>query len=238
MQDNISILLQETSHPGNIGSAARAMKTMMLKHLMLIQPRVLPDAEAEAFASGAADILNNAIIKPNINDALSEFQVVFGCSARHRKLEWPMLSLHEAAQVIVEKSKTNKVGILFGPEQSGLTNDTLRKCHYHLYIPSNPEYSSLNLAQAVQVVSYAVLMAQDTQPQLPIPNPEPRAKMQEFESFFEAFQQMLMQLEFMQDRENAKLLARLRRMFYRAEMHSTEIDLMRGIIKSIGKKLS
>jgi len=238
MNDNIGILLQETSHAGNIGSAARAMKTMMLTHLTLIRPRALPDAEAYALSSGATDILDNAVIKPNIDEAFKDYHIIFGCSARHRKLSWPIMSLEEAAKCIVEKSKNHKVGILFGPESSGLSNETLRKCHYQLYIPSNPQYSSLNLAQAVQVVAYAIMSASEKQPMLPTADLEPLAKMDEFESFFNAFKEMLIKLDFMQDRENKTLLARLRRLFYRAEMHSTEIDIMRGIIKSVNRKCS
>lgn len=235
---SIKIILSHPSHPGNIGSVARAMKNMQFSELVLINPRSFPDKQAEAFASGALDILEQAQVVNSFEAAIADCQVVFATSARNRKLAWPMQPLRECAQDIAQNYSDLKVGIVFGTEQSGLSNEELQLCHYHLYIPSNPEYSSLNLAQAVQLVCYECRMAMGEVPNLVTSKPEIVANMQEFDGFFHEFQGLLHNLDFLPLGQSSTLIARIRRIFYRSKMYKTEIDIMRGIIKQINKKLS
>lgn len=235
---SIKIILSHPSHPGNIGAVARAMKNMQFSDLILINPRKFPDKEAIALASGATDILENAQVVDSFDAAIADCQLIFATSARNRKLAWPMQPLREAALDIAGQYRDLAVGIAFGNEQSGLSNEELQKCHYHLYIPSNPVYSSLNLAQAVQLVCYECMMALGNVPAFETSNPEIVANIQEFDGFYQEFQQLLGMLDFLPTGQSVSLLARIRRMFYRSKMYRTEVNIMRGIVKQINKKLS
>lgn len=157
--DNIRIVLVNTSHPGNIGSAARAMKTMGLKHLYLVVPEKFPHHKANELASNAGDLLENAVVTSTIEEAIAGCQLILGTSTRERTIPWPLLTSREMGDKLKQESPQTKIAILFGREESGLSNDELHKCHYHIQIPANPEYSSLNLASAVQVISYELRMA-------------------------------------------------------------------------------
>ena len=159
MLENIRIVLVETSHTGNMGSTARAMKTMGLSNLYLVNPLVEPDSHAIALSAGASDVIGNAKIVKSLDEALEGCKLVIGTSARSRTLSWPMVEPRECGVKSVEQSKESPVAIVFGRERVGLTNEELQKCNYHLYIPTNPEYGSLNLAMAVQLVSYEIRMA-------------------------------------------------------------------------------
>ena len=154
---NIRVVLINTSHPGNIGAAARAMKTMCLKNLVLVDPKQFPHADASARASGADDILATAKVCSSLDEAIGDCSLVLGASARVRRLSWPMLDPRECAHVVMEATLENKIAILFGREHSGLTNEELSRCHYLVNIPSNSEYGSLNLAAAVQIISYELM---------------------------------------------------------------------------------
>jgi len=154
MLENVRFVLVNTTHPGNIGAAARAMKTMGLRRLYLVSPKGFPSAEATAMASGADDLLQNAIVCETLSDAIGDCALVLGTSARQRSLPWPELAVSEAASTAAEEAGTHQVAILFGRERYGLTNDELKTCHFLVYIPADASYGSLNLAQAVQVVSY------------------------------------------------------------------------------------
>ena len=158
MLQNIRIVLVETSHTGNMGSVARAMKTMGLTNLWLVNPLVKPDSQAIALAAGASDVIGNAQIVDTLDEALAGCSLVVGTSARSRTLPWPMLDPRECGLKSVSEAEQAPVALVFGRERVGLTNDELQKCHYHVAIAANPEYSSLNLAMAVQVISYEVRM--------------------------------------------------------------------------------
>jgi tRNA (cytidine32/uridine32-2'-O)-methyltransferase len=160
---NIKIVLVETSHPGNIGAVARAMKNMAMDNLCLVNPKIFPSADATARASGADDILAAAKIYENLPDAIADCQLVLGTSARCRTISWPELSPHECAEKVIIQEPGNKVAILFGRENSGLKNHELDLCHYLLRIPCNSEYSSLNIAAAVQVICYELFVAAGVQ---------------------------------------------------------------------------
>ena len=158
MLQNIRIVLVETSHTGNMGSVARAMKTMGLTNLWLVNPLVKPDSQAIALAAGASDVIGNAHIVDTLDEALAGCSLVVGTSARSRTLPWPMLDPRECGLKSVAEAANTPVALVFGRERVGLTNEELQKCHYHVAIAANPEYSSLNLAMAVQVIAYEVRM--------------------------------------------------------------------------------
>ncbi|MBV8801935.1 MAG: RNA methyltransferase, partial [Gammaproteobacteria bacterium] len=159
MLDNIRIVLVNPSHPGNIGATARAMKTMGLKKLYLVNPRLFPHTNANEMASGALDVLGQAVVVDELDEALTDCELVVGTSARERAIPWPQLLPRELADLARIEAQKTTIAIVFGREQSGLTNDELDRCHFHLIIPSNPDYSSLNLAAAVQVVAYELRVA-------------------------------------------------------------------------------
>ena len=158
-QAKIRIVLVNTAHPGNIGGAARAMKNMGLAELYLVQPREYPAPRAVWRAAGARDVLSNAKVVGSVDEAIAGCGLVVGTSARERRIPWPLINPRECGTRIWQEAETHDVALLFGREDRGLTNDELQKCHYHVHIPSNPDYSSLNLATAVQVLSYEVRMA-------------------------------------------------------------------------------
>ncbi len=159
MLDNVRIVLVETSHTGNMGSVARAMKTMGLTNLWLVNPLVKPDSQAIALAAGASDVIGDAKIVDTLDEALAGCSLVVGTSARSRTLPWPMLDPRECGLKSIAEAKHAPVAIVFGRERVGLTNEELQKCHYHVAIQANPEYSSLNLAMAVQILAYEVRIA-------------------------------------------------------------------------------
>src|SRR5688572_18421049 len=157
--ERVRIVLVRTSHPGNIGAAARAMKTMGLDRLVLVEPRAFPHAEAYALAAGADDLLERAIVAPTLAEALAGCRRAFGCTARLRGVALPELSARDAAPALVEAAGEGDVALVFGNERTGLTNDELFQCQAAVHIPANPEYTSLNLAAAVQVLTYELRMA-------------------------------------------------------------------------------
>ncbi len=159
MLDQIRVVLVGTSHSGNIGSAARAMKVMGLTNMTLVAPGCEVDGQAIALAAGASDIANNARVVNTLEDAVADCGLVIGTSARSRTLEWPMLDARACGQKAIQEAATHPVAIVFGRERTGLTNEELQTCHYHVSIPSNPDYSSLNLAMAVQTLCYEMRVA-------------------------------------------------------------------------------
>jgi len=237
MQNNIRIVLVNTSHPGNIGAAARAMKNMGLSKLYLVEPNRFPDADATARASGADDLLANATVCDSLAEAISGCSVVMGASARLRRLPWPLREPREAAAEIVSAAETAPVAIVFGREHSGLTNDELEQCNALVHIPCNEEYSSLNVAAAVQVISYELFLAlRDFAPeandQLEL------AKADELERFYTHLEQTLIDIDFL-DPENPRLLMRrLKRLFSRASLEQTEVNILRGVLTASQKQVS
>lgn len=237
MLDQIRIVLVNTSHPGNMGSAARAMKTMGLTQLVLVDPQELPDDNATALAAGASDILANARIVPTLDDAIADCGLVIGTSARSRTLSWPMLDPREAGDKAVLEGMRHPVALVFGRERTGLTNDELQKCHFHVAIPANPEYSSLNLAMAVQTLCYEVRMRW-LQDQAPEPEEErvdyPSAE--QLEGFYLHLEQTLQKTGFIAEDHPGHVMSKLRRLFNRARPEAVELNILRGILTSVQKQ--
>lgn len=234
--DNIRIVLVETSHTGNMGSVARAMKTMGLKHLYLVNPIVKPDSQTIALAAGASDIIQQHCLTSSLDDAIADCELVIGTSARQRSLAWPLLDSRECGAKIVQSSQHSKVALVFGRERVGLTNQELQKCHYHVAINTNPEYSSLNLAMAVQVLCYEIrMMATANQHPLNKPiNEYPTAT--ELEQFYHHLQQSLLEIQFIKENHPGMIMEKLRRLFTRSHLEKQELNILRGILTAFQKK--
>lgn len=198
MLERVKVVLVGTTHSGNIGSAARAMKVMGLSQMVLVDPQCQVDAQAIALAAGASEIALNAQIYPTLEAAVADCGLVVGTSARSRTLEWPMLEPRECGEKLISEANQHSVAMVFGRERTGLTNDELQLCHYHVCVPANPEYSSLNLAMAVQLLSYEVRMAylalQQSSQSSTLQEEYPRH--QELERFYAHLEQVIMQTEF------------------------------------------
>ena len=230
---SVRIILVGTTHPGNIGAVARAMKNMGQNDLVLVNPRYFPHAEATARASGADDILASAQVTESIDEALADCTYVAGASARSRTIGWPSMVPRACAERLVAESRNGTVAAVFGPESSGLTNEHLDRCHTLLTIPTAPGFSSLNLAMAVQVLTYELRVAAIENPNL-VPNSDtPLATGEELELFYAHLEQVLRVTGYL-DPENPRLLMRrLRRLFARAEPDKSEINILRGILASL-----
>lgn len=233
MLDQIRIILINTSHPGNIGSVARAMKTMGLRELYLVDPHSFPHPKAVEMASGAVDILDQAIIVPTIADAIADCHLLIGTSARMRSVPWPLLSPREMVEKVKQEPKSSRIAILFGREQSGLTNEELQLCHLHITIPANPEYSSLNIGAAVQVVAYELRVASEEKMLLANDWDYRIASADEMERFFVHLERALVQIDFLKPSAPRKLMARLRRLFLRVRPDVMEVNILRGILTAI-----
>jgi len=228
--DRIRIVLIATSHPGNIGAAARAMKTMGCKRLVLVSPKSYPDADATARASGADDVLANAIVCENLEQALSGCHYVFGLSARQRTIPWPQMSPRECARYAAEQDSA-EIALVFGREHSGLTNDELEACHYHVQIDANPDYASLNLAAAVQILCYEMRMASLEQV-APKDNSLP-APVDELERFFVHLEQVIVEVEFLNPEQPGYIMRRLRRLYTKAQPDKQDINILRGVLSAV-----
>ncbi|GFM86080.1 tRNA (cytidine/uridine-2'-O-)-methyltransferase TrmJ [Pseudomonas cichorii] len=245
MLQNIRVVLVGTTHPGNIGGAARAMKNMGLSRLVLVEPRVFPSPEADARASGAGDILEGAQVVATLEEALVGCSLVLGTSARDRSLPWPMLDPRESGVKVVEQAGQGaEVALVFGREHAGLTNEELQRCHYHVHIPSDPSFSSLNLAAAVQVLAYEVRMSwlaaqqqssgADVAPVVSARNAE-LATMDEMEGFYGHLEAALVAIGFLDPEKPRHLMARLRRLYGRSEVERSELSILRGILTETQK---
>ena len=241
MLNNIDIVLIETSHPGNIGATARAMKNMGLKNLILVNPKDYPNVEATQRASGADDVLKNARVVDSIQQAVEGATLVVGASARFRRLAWPQWNGREAGEKIIvhTRQEQGRVAVVFGRENNGLSNEEMEQCHYLVQIPTNPEYSSLNLSQAVQVLAYEIRMASLSEAELSPADvrDSPRAEHEVVEKMFEHLEQVLGKLEFINNDHPVKLLRRIRRMFHRAELEEKEVQIVRGILSAVESKV-
>lgn len=229
----IRIVLVGTQHPGNIGSAARAMKTMGLERLVLVAPETRPNAESQALAGGADDVLANARVVDDLTEALVGCRHVLGCTARSRRVALPELAPREAAARIAHEASKDDVALLFGRERTGLTNEELHLCHAAVHIPANPEYSSLNLAQAVQVLAYEVRMAlldQASDGAAPAEPRDPPASHEQLESFYSQLADTLDAIDFHKGRAPESAMRKLRRLFNRAALDEREVRLLRGVL--------
>ena len=229
----IRIVLVNTTHPGNIGAAARAMKVMGLSSLHLVTPKIFPNADATARASGADDLLQAARVHGSLDSALAGCSLVLGTSARLRSLPMPMLDVRRASEQALEESGAREVAILFGRERYGLTNEEMQRCQYLVNIPSNPAYSSLNLAQAVQIIAYELRVAAIGGAGLFVPpcDWEPVDDSQ-MEGLFRHLEQTLLDIRFLNPKQPKRLMMRLRRLFNRARPDQNEINILRGILKA------
>jgi tRNA (cytidine32/uridine32-2'-O)-methyltransferase len=236
--DNIRIVLVNTSHPGNIGGVARAMKNMGLSRLYLVQPRAFPHQEAEWRAASALDLLEEAVVTQTLDEAIGDCQFVIGTSARERRIPWPLLDPRSCAKRVAEMSPREQVAVLFGREDRGLTNDELKVCNLHLNIPTSDEYSSLNLAMAVQIVCYELRMLQ-AHGDLPASEDEqwdaPFATRDNMERFYTHLEQTLTDIEFLDPAAPRQLMARLRRLYGRVRLDEMELNILRGILTETQK---
>ena len=241
---NIRIVLINTSHPGNIGAAARAMKTMGLSQLVLVEPKDFPHEKAYFRSAGAMDVVDGARVCSSLDEAISDCQLVIGTSARTRSIPWPMMNPRQCAEIVIQEPEVNQVAILFGREDRGLTNEELQRCNSHLHIPGNPEYSVLNIAAAVQVVCYELRMA-SLSDQLDPPEWDwgvewdaEKASSEEMRQFFVHMEETLIQLEVINPESPRQLMKRMRRLYQRSRPDQFEVGIMRGVFTAIQKVLA
>lgn len=241
MLDHIRIVLVNTTHPGNIGAVARAMKNMGLGDLCLVAPKRYPDEAATARASGATDILENARVVEQLHEAIADCQLVVGASARGRHIPWPVIDPRELASIATPMAGRSRVAILFGREDRGLTNEELHACHHHVHIPSVEGFSSLNVAAAVQVICYelrmsALQLSEEERPQWGTDWDIELADHGELERLFEHLERTLIEIDFLDPDNPRQLMPRLRRLFLRALPDKVEVNVLRGILKSVNKQ--
>lgn len=238
MLDHIRIVLCQPTHPGNIGAVARAMKNMGLTRLYLVEPQNYPHIEATSRASGADDILEKAVVCDIFEDAIKDCQWVFGTSARSREFPWPQLSPKAASHKAMDLSLENQIAFVFGQERAGMTNEQLQRCDYHLCIPTSPGYASLNLAAAVQVITYEIFQAfLAIKEEPPLTQPfAPKATQEEIAGLLSHFEAVSIQAGFMDPAHPKKLLPRVKRLFSKAHLEQEEINILRGFLKMVSKK--
>ena len=235
MLSNIRVVLVGTSHPGNIGSTARAMKTMGLSTLYLAEPRVEPDGHSIALAAGASDILKHLVKVDSLAEAIADCSLVIATSARSRTLDWPMLEPRQAGVKLATEALKSPVAIVFGRENHGLSNEELQQCTYHVAIPANPEYSSLNLAQAVQIICYETRVAHLAQKDVAEEELTEYPLAADQERFFAHLETTLLSTGFIIKNHPGQVMMKLRRLFSRARIESQEMNILRGILTSIEK---
>ena len=230
---HIRIVLINTSHPGNIGATARAMKVMGLQHLHLVNPKTFPCHEATAMASGADDLLQRAVVHETLESALDGCSLVMGTSARLRSLPMPQMDLRSAAKSALEESQEQEIAILFGQERAGLTNDEIHRCHQLVHVDTDPDYGSLNLSQAVQLMAYELRMAVvGGGGAVVAPSDWVPVDAGQMEMFFVHLEQTLLDIGFMNPDQPKRLMARMRRLFNRARPDQNEINILRGILSA------
>ena len=233
----INIVLVETSHPGNIGSVARAMKTMGLSKLSLINPRKFPSGEANALSGNATDILENAQIYKTIEDAIKTSTFVYATSSRNRTIQWPTINAEEAAELILNQTTAEKeISILFGREDRGLTNEELQSANTHIEIPANPDYPVLNLAMSAQILSYEIFKASH--------NTEardwhdyPEVNSANLQMLIDHFIETAVNIDVIHPENPKKIISRIKRMFSRLHPDEMEASFLRGFLAAINKKL-
>jgi tRNA (cytidine32/uridine32-2'-O)-methyltransferase len=235
-QPSVRFVLVRTSHPGNIGSAARAIRTMGFHELALVAPAHFPHAEAIALAAGAGDVLERATVASDFVSSIADCGLVLGCTARRRSVELPVLTPREAAARVRAHPAGAPIAIVFGNERTGLENDELMRCHAAVHIPTDPTFSSLNLAQAVQVLAYELRLAGSEDPPTAALMPgsedrsgDPPATVEQLEHFFAHLAQTLDDIDFHKGRSPRTIMKRLRRLFLRAELDQREVRILRGM---------
>ncbi|MGI6408570.1 MAG: RNA methyltransferase [Thiopseudomonas sp.] len=248
MLSKVRVVLVHTSHPGNIGGAARAMKNMGLQQLVLVNPKDFPSMEAASRASGADDLLQRARVVSSLAQALEGCDLVLGTSARDRRLPWPLINPRDCAGTVMQHFQAGEaagnVALVFGREHAGLTNDELHQCQYHVHIPSCENFSSLNLAAAVQVLTYELRMAwlQASEQPLCMEAVERTGQLgsapathDALELFYDHLQRTLIDIEFLDPEKPRHLMTRLRRLFGRNQLSKSEVNILRGILTETQK---
>lgn len=233
----INIVLIETSHPGNIGSVARAMKTMGLKNLLLINPRKFPSGDANALSGNAIDILEKAKVYKNLKDAIKDSTFVYATSARVRTIQWPTKNAQDAAEEIVKQVSSNKkISIIFGREDRGLTNEELQIANTHIEIPANPKYPVLNIAMSAQIICYEILKASiDTTARDWHDYPEVDSK--NLQMLIDHFIETATDIDVINPDNPKKIISRIKRMFTRLHPDEMETSFLRGFLSGIKKKI-
>ncbi len=240
MLDQIRIVLSHTTHPGNIGATARAMKVMGLSQLALVNPAKYPSAEATERASKASDILSNAVVYQDIHQAISDCRLIVGASARTRSLPSRLVTPRELVTLIKDNLENMPIALLFGTENSGLTNDELHLCHHQVYIPTNPDYSSLNLASAVQLISYEMRLAFSEMQQLPaqrVTANEQRISREQLDGLLAHFEKVMSDTGYLNTDHPKQIDNRMSRLLSKAEITESENRLLRGFLSSIESSL-
>tara|TARA_R110002072_G_scaffold4245_6_gene29998 strand:+ start:10942 stop:11688 length:747 start_codon:yes stop_codon:yes gene_type:complete len=235
--NNIRIVLVNTTHPGNIGGVARAMKNMGLRRLYLVEPRDYPNEQAVWRAASAMDVLDAAVVVPTLTEAIGDCQFIVGTSARERRIPWPLMDARQCAQRMAVASSQEQVAVLFGREDRGLTNDELKVCNLHLNIPTSQAYSSLNLAMAVQIVAYELRMLDCAAAAGPEPGEwdAPFATQDNMERFYTHLEETLVDIEFLDPAAPRQLMSRLRRLYSRVRLDEMELNILRGILTETQK---
>lgn len=228
--NNIRIVLCHTSHPGNIGSTARAMKTMGLSRLYLVKPKKFPDGEAKSLAVNAADLLDTAVVTETLEEAIADCNFVIAVSGKERSLSQEVMSVREAAGKTAHMASAQQVALVFGNETSGLSTAEANKCQILATIPANPEYTSLNLAQAVQIMCYECRMAITDGNLHYDEKPVALATQEELERFYVHLKEVLTLIGYLNPKAPKKLFDRLRRLYARARLEKEEVNLLRGIL--------
>jgi tRNA (cytidine32/uridine32-2'-O)-methyltransferase len=235
MNHPVRFVLCETTHPGNIGAAARAIKTMGFTDLTLVNPKEFPSDHAEARSSGAVVVLARARVVATLGEAIADCGLVVGASARRRKHHCPELNPRECAARTLDTAMSKPVAIVFGTERSGLSNEQMDQCNALVYIPANPNYSSLNLASAVQLIAYELRFAQDLFE--PPQEPEwPPASGRDMQLFYEHLERVMSDSGFLKPNNPRHLMRKLRRLFNRAEPDEHELNILRGLLASVEPK--
>jgi tRNA (cytidine32/uridine32-2'-O)-methyltransferase len=236
--NSVKVVLVGTTHPGNIGATARAMKNMGILDLALVEPKEFPSDVATFRSKAAKDILEKASVHTSLEEAISECELVVGTSARGRTVPWPVLNPREAAEEMHKSSLNGKVAIVFGREDRGLTNEELGLCNFHVHIPSDPEYSSLNLSQAVQILAYEIRLSylQDRHVNEEYWDVE-LANNEQTERLINHMDELMQEVDFYDVENPRKLLVRVRRFFKRSKIDVMEANIFRGLFATIQKKL-
>ena len=236
--NTVKVVLVGTTHPGNIGAAARAIKNMGIFNLALVKPKEFPSDIAIYRSKAAKDILENAEIYESLKDAIAGCKLIVGTSARARSVPWPVFNPRDAAEEMRKISKQGNVAIVFGREDRGLTNDELGLCNFHVHIPSDPKYSSLNLSQAVQILAYEIRLAYSRDEVISeVKWDVDLANNEQTERLIDHMEELMQDVEFYDVENPRKLLLRVRRFFKRSKIDVMEANIFRGLFSAIQKRL-
>ena len=236
---NIRIVMIATTHPGNVGAAARAMHNMCISRLTLVDPQCPIGDIAYGRASGANVILDNCETHTDLRSAIADCSVVIATTARRRSLPWPELGPQEMVEMLFTLDDDRQVALVFGREHSGLSNDELQMCNQMVCIPTNPDFSSLNVASAIQVLCYEIYRQQSSFPDIPAwSGQDLPASSGEVEGYIDHLRQTLDDCGFLNPQQPEMIMQRLRRLYLRSELTRNEVDILRGILSAFGKHLS